>query len=89
MGKFFAVKFSWTPTWLPQGFSEVSSDKVSILVNAAEKAVEIDIGRAKLAIERATERLALEREAEDVDFLRAEAALRRAIQRLKLAEKSI
>ncbi len=72
-----------------KGFSEVSSDKVSILVDAAETAVEIDMERAKLAIERARERLAREREAEDVDFLRAEASLRRAIERLKLAEKSI
>ncbi|MFC1824910.1 ATP synthase delta/epsilon chain alpha-helix domain-containing protein, partial [Thermodesulfobacteriota bacterium] len=71
------------------GFSEVSNDKVSILVDAAEKAVEIDMERAKLAIERARERLARERETEDVDFLRAEASLRRAIERLKLAEKSI
>jgi F-type H+-transporting ATPase subunit epsilon len=69
------------------GFAEVSNDKVSILVDAAERAADIDIERARQAIERARERLEKERGAEDVDFRRAEAALQRAIIRLKVAEK--
>jgi F-type H+-transporting ATPase subunit epsilon len=69
------------------GFLEVSNDKVSVLVDAAEDAKEIDIERARKALERARERLAKERGSEDVDFLRAEAALKRAISRLKVAEK--
>jgi F-type H+-transporting ATPase subunit epsilon len=69
------------------GFAEVSEDRVSILVDAAEKAMEIDIERAKNAMERARERLARERGVEDVDFTRAEAALKRAMIRLKVAEK--
>lgn len=70
------------------GFAEVSEDRVSVLVDAAEKAVEIDIERARNAMERARERLARERGAEDVDFLRAEAALKRAMIRIKVAEKA-
>jgi len=70
------------------GFVEVSQDKVSVLVDAAERAEEIDVERARKALERARERLA-KREAEDIDFARAEAALRRAIMRLKVAEKPI
>jgi F-type H+-transporting ATPase subunit epsilon len=70
-----------------EGFSEVSADRVSILVDAAEKATDIDIERARNALDRARDRMAQERGAEDVDFLRAEAALRRAIIRLKVAEK--
>jgi F-type H+-transporting ATPase subunit epsilon len=70
-----------------EGFAEVSSDRVSVLVDAAEKATDIDIERAQSALERARERLAKERGEEDVDFLRAEAALRRAIIRLKVAQK--
>ncbi len=71
-----------------EGFSEVSEDRVSVLVDAAERATDIDIERAKNALERARERLARERGAEDVDFLRAELSLRRAIARLKVAEKA-
>jgi len=69
------------------GFAEVSNDKVSILVDAAEKASEIDLERARKAMERAKERLVKSRGVEDVDFLRAEAALKRAIVRVKIAEK--
>ena len=70
------------------GFSEVSNNRVSVLVDAAEKAHEIDVERASRSIERARERLAQDRESEDIDFLRAEAALRRAIVRIKVAEKA-
>ena len=45
--------------------------------------------RARRAMERAKERLARERGAEDVDFLRAEVALKRAIARIKVREKVI
>jgi len=70
------------------GFAEVSNDRVSVLVDAAERATDIDIERARAAIERARERLALERGREDIDFRRAEAALQRALMRLKVAEKA-
>ncbi len=69
------------------GFAEVFNDKVSILVDAAEKARDIDIERAQGAMERAQERLGKDRGAEDIDFARAEAALKRAILRIKVAEK--
>lgn len=69
------------------GFAEVSNDKVSILVDVAEKAHDIDIERAQSAMERAKERLAKERGTEDIDFGRAETALKRAILRIKVAEK--
>lgn len=69
------------------GFAEVSNNRVSVLVDAAERAAEIDVERARRALERARERLARERTAGDIDFLRAEAALRRALARLRVAEK--
>lgn len=71
------------------GFAEVSDDKVSILVDAAEKGTEVDIERARQAVERARERLAKGKGVEDVDYARAEAALKRAIARIKVAEKFI
>ena len=70
------------------GFAEVSNNKVSVLVDAAEKTSEINRERAQQAIERARERLAKERGSEDVDFIRAELALKRAIARVKAADKT-
>ena len=69
------------------GFAEVSDDKVSILVDAAERGTEVDIGRAQQAVERARERLAKGKSADDIDYSRAEIALKRAMARLKVAEK--
>jgi F-type H+-transporting ATPase subunit epsilon len=71
------------------GFVEVSADNVSILVDAAEKASQIDVQRAREAKKRAEERLAKERETGDIDYLRAEASLKRAIARLRVAEKKM
>jgi F-type H+-transporting ATPase subunit epsilon len=71
------------------GFTEVSNDKVSILVDAAENAAHIDIERAQKARERARERLTKERATEEIDFARADVALKRAIARIKVSEKSI
>jgi F-type H+-transporting ATPase subunit epsilon len=72
---------------LSGGFAEVSNERVSILVDAAEKASDIDVDRAKRAAERAKERMAKDRTSEDIDFKRAEAALQRALVRLKVAQK--
>jgi F-type H+-transporting ATPase subunit epsilon len=69
------------------GFAEVSGDKVSVLVDAAERAGEIDPDRAKRAMERAKERLSMDRSLKDIDFMRAEAALKRAVARLKVVQK--
>ena len=71
------------------GFAEVSNDKVSILVEAAEKAQNIDKERARQAMKRATERLSKDRGTEEIDFIRAEMALKRAIMRIKVAEKAL
>ena len=69
------------------GFAEVSNNKVSVLVDAAEKPHDIDLERSHRAKERAMERLAKDRGTEDIDFERAEAALKRAIARIKVAER--
>jgi F-type H+-transporting ATPase subunit epsilon len=71
------------------GFAEVFKNKVSILVDAAERAGEIDVERARKAMERAKERLAHDRSEKDIDFSRAEAALRRAMARLKVVQKTV
>lgn len=68
------------------GFAEALPDKVTILVESAERRRDIDIERARLAAERAQKRLAEQRAREGIDFVRAQAALHRAILRIKVAE---
>lgn len=68
------------------GFAEALPDKVTILAEAAERRKDIDIERAKAALERAEERLASQGK-EEVDFTRARAAMTRAILRIRLVEE--
>lgn len=65
------------------GFAEVLPNKVTLLAESAERRVEIDVSRAKLAKERAEKRLSTS--SDDIDLIRAEAALRRALHRLGIA----
>jgi F-type H+-transporting ATPase subunit epsilon len=68
------------------GFAEISDNKVTILAEAAERAREIDVDRARRAKERAEKRLA-QAKAESIDYARAEAALKRSLLRLNIVEK--
>ena len=68
------------------GFAEALPNKVTVLAESAERRRDIDLVRAKSAMERAEKRLAEERSRQDLDFVRARAALERAIQRINLAE---
>jgi len=68
------------------GFAEALPDKVTVLAESAERRKDIDMARAKAALERAEKRLAEQRLKEALDFTRARAALERALQRIKLAE---
>ena len=68
------------------GFAEISDNKVTILAEAAERAREIDIDRARRAKERAEKRLAMAK-TEAIDYIRAEAALKRSLVRLSIVEK--
>ncbi|HEY9765448.1 MAG TPA: F0F1 ATP synthase subunit epsilon [Chroococcales cyanobacterium] len=62
------------------GFMEVGPDKVAIVSDGAERAVEIDVLRATAAKERAEAQLA------KVKDVGAEAALQRALIRLQAAQ---
>lgn len=65
------------------GFVEISSNKVTILTEAAERSKDIDISRAQKARERAEAYLL--KNVEDSDIKRAEAAIHRAIIRLEIS----
>lgn len=70
------------------GFCKVSENKITFLVEAAERAYEIDVERALRAKERAEKRLQeYQMRAEQIDYARARAALQRALTRLLVAEK--
>lgn len=68
------------------GYLEVGDDKVTILVDTAEKADEIDLERAKAALGRAEEALKTLTQ-EDVNFAIMEAALQRALVRIQVASR--
>ena len=68
------------------GFAEALPDRVTILAESAERRRDIDLERARAALERAQKRLVEQRSKEGVDFARAQAALQRALTRLKIAE---
>ena len=67
------------------GFAEALPDKVTVLAESAERRRDINVDRAKAAMERAQSRLDREKD-ENIDFLRAKAALERAIHRIGLVE---
>ncbi|MFP4533801.1 MAG: F0F1 ATP synthase subunit epsilon [Desulfobacterales bacterium] len=69
------------------GFAEALPDRVTVLAESAERRREIDLERAKAALERAQKRLA-EEKAENINFERARTAMYRAMERIKVAENS-
>ena len=66
------------------GFVEVNSDHVMVLAETAERAEEIDVERAREALERAKKRMRKEEEAERAEL---EAAVARANTRLRAADR--
>lgn len=68
------------------GFAEVLPEKVTILAETAERAEEIDVERARQALERAEQRL---RSGDaNLDYPRALLAVRRAQVRLQVAQRA-
>ncbi len=67
------------------GFAEALPNKVTVLAESAERRREIDIERAKAALERAQNRLEQEK-SENVNYERARSAMYRAMERIQIAE---
>ena len=68
------------------GFVEVLPDRVTVLAQVAERANEIDVGRAEAAKQRAEDRMA--RSSPDIDLERARVALMKALIRLQVATRA-
>lgn len=78
-GESFHVAVNW-------GYVEVEDDKVTVLVETAEPADQIDLERAKAALGRAEEALKT-LSAEDKSYRIMEAALERAMVRIQVATR--
>jgi len=70
------------------GIAEVLPDRVTILAQIAEKAEDIDVGRAQAALQRAEQRLNAASKASDLDLERARVALLKAMTRLQVANRA-
>lgn len=79
-GQSFHLALNW-------GYFEVEDDKVTVLVETAERADEIDLERAKAALGRAEEALK-HLSQEDKSYKIQEAALERALIRMQVASKA-
>ena len=80
-GKTFHVAVNW-------GYVEVEDDVMTVLVETAEPADQIDVVRAKEALSRAEEALKT-LSSEDKKFKIMEAALERAMIRVQVASKKL
>jgi F-type H+-transporting ATPase subunit epsilon len=67
------------------GFAEVLPDRVTILARLAERAEDIDVGRAEEARRRAEQRLS--QSASDFDYERARVALTKSLMRLQVSAR--
>lgn len=68
------------------GFAEALPDKVTVLAESSERRRDINLDRAKAALERAEKRLEEIRTRDDVDADRARAALERAVIRINIVQ---
>lgn len=68
------------------GFAEILPDRVRVLADTAERAEEIDTGRAEAAVTRARERISSS--LVDMDFERSQLALMKSTLRLDVARKA-
>ena len=73
---------------LTSGFAEVLPDRVSVLIQTAEPAEEIDRNRAEASKARAERALAQARDSSDEEFRKAEGRLARAACRIAVSAKN-
>jgi len=66
------------------GFAEVLPERVTILAQLAERAEEIEVERAKAALDRASKRLG---ERSELDYTRARTALMKSMTRLQVSSR--
>ena len=75
---------SWVDIAVGAGFAEVVNNRVTILVDTAERPEEIDVRRAEEAKARAEEQLRQKQSLQE--YYRTQASLARAMNRLKVSQ---
>ena len=75
---------SWVDIAVCAGFAEVVNNRVTILVDTADRPEEIDVRRAEEAKERAEEQLRQKQSLQE--YYRTQASLARAMNRLKVSQ---
>lgn len=83
----FKVEGRWQIAAVSDGFVEIMPDYVILLAGTVERPEEIDVNRAKAALERAEERLRQRKSQEE--YVRSQAAMARAMARLKASGKNL
>lgn len=77
----------WKYAVVGMGFVQIMNNRVTLLVETAERPDEIDLARALQAKERAEEQL--RQELSIKEYYHSQASLARAMSRLKIADKKI
>ncbi len=75
---------SWVDVAVGAGFAEIVNNRVTVLVDTAERPEEIDVRRAKEAKERAEEQMRQKQSIQE--YYRTQASLARAMNRLKVSQ---
>ena len=75
----------WSFAVLGKGFCMAANNRVTVLADTVERPEEVDVNRAKEALERAQERLRQKQSIQE--YHTTQAALARALTRLKETEK--
>lgn len=96
----YLVKLTTSTSWLELngqkefffisgGYAKVEANHVLVMAEAAERAEDINLERAKRALARAEEREKQSGQDPSIDVARCEAALKRAITRMNTASKKL
>lgn len=75
---------SWVDVAVGAGFAEIVNNRVTVLVDTAERPEEIDVRRAEEAKERAEEQMRQKQSIQE--YYRTQASLARAMNRLKVSQ---
>ena len=75
---------NWVDVAVGRGFAEVVNNRVTVLVDTAERPEEIDVRRAEEAKERAEEQMRQKQSIQE--YYRTQASLARAMNRLKVSQ---
>lgn len=82
--RFKTPEGEWTLAAVSKGFAEIMNNRVSVLVNAAERPEDIDVKRAQEALCRAEERLRQRQSIQEYHL--SQLSLARAMTRLKTSK---